>query len=349
MRNEMLYEMLRTGSVSGDEIRIQKLVRKWMAGIGDKVISDNTGNLTHIINPEAKFKVQLIGHIDEIGLCITHITDSGMLKVTRAGGIRNSMYLGHKVRIYNEKGIVYGSVLSNSSLLKNNDLQDSDLTIDIGATNKEEALAAVSLGDSVTIDEDYRLLLNDRITARALDDRTGAFIVLEALRRAKELGCKVGVYATTSVGEETTGRGAYWSSSRINPDLSIAVDVTYATDYEGTNPATSGDVRIGGGPVLCNSSLSSRLVNKSLRKIAKDHDINVQTEAFVGRTGTDADTIHQSNLGVTTALVSLPLRYMHSHSEVGSLKDLEDCIELLAHYVCSLNEETSFDPYRDEE
>lgn len=345
MRNEMLYEMLKTGSVSGDEIRIQQLIKKWMKGIADLVISDNTGNVTHIINPDAKLKVQLIGHIDEIGLCVTHVKDNGMIKVSRAGGIRNSMYLGHKVRIYNEKGIVYGCVLCNNALLKNKDLKDSDLSIDIGATSKEEALAVIDLGDSVTIDEDYRLLLNDCITARGLDDRTGAFIVLEALRRAKEMGCKVGIYATTSVGEETTGRGAYWSSERINPDLSIAVDVTFATDYEGTDPAESGDVRIGSGPVLCNSSVSSRLVNKELRKIAKNHDINVQTEAFVGRTGTDADTIHRSCDGVVTALVSLPLRYMHCHSELGSLKDIEDCIELLAHYVCSLSEDTSFDPY----
>lgn len=347
MNKEFLFEMLKTGSVSGNEVPLQKKCMEFMKDTAEKVMTDETGDVTHVINPDSPIKIMLSGHIDEIGLMITHVLDNGMLKVASVGGIRTAMYLGHKVRIYTKKGIVYGAVLCNSSLMKNKELKASDLSIDIGASTKEEALAVVELGDTITIDEDVRELLNERITARAMDNRIGAFIVLEALRRAKEKGCKVGLYSTTSCGEETTMRGAYWASSRIEPTCAIAVDVTFATDYQGTDPAETGDVRIGKGPVLCNSTICSKTMNRILREAAAALDMNVQTEAAVGRTGTDADKIHFSNKGVPTALVSIPLRYMHCHDEVGSLNDIHDCIELLAEFACRMSEAISLNPYEE--
>lgn len=245
MKKEFLYEMLQTGSVSGNEVPLQKKCIEFMKDVADRVMTDETGDVTHVINPSSPIKIMFSGHIDEIGLMVTHILENGMLKVASVGGIRTSMYLGHKVRIYTKKGILYGAVLCNSSLIKNKELSASDLTIDIGASSKEEAMNVVELGDTMTIDEDVRELLNDCITARAMDNRIGAFIVLEALRRAKEKGCQIGLYSTTSCGEETSMRGAYWASSRIEPTCAIAVDVTFATDYAGTDPAETGDVKIG--------------------------------------------------------------------------------------------------------
>ncbi len=347
MKKEFLYEMLQTGSVSGNEVPLQKKCIEFMKDVADRVMTDETGDVTHVINPSSPIKIMFSGHIDEIGLMVTHILENGMLKVASVGGIRTSMYLGHKVRIYTKKGILYGAVLCNSSLIKNKELSASDLTIDIGASSKEEAMNVVELGDTMTIDEDVRELLNDCITARAMDNRIGAFIVLEALRRAKEKGCQIGLYSTTSCGEETSMRGAYWASSRIEPTCAIAVDVTFATDYAGTDPAETGDVKIGRGPVLCNSTIVNKKMNEILKEAASSLNMNVQIEAAVGRTGTDADKIHFSNKGVPTALVSIPLRYMHCHDEVGSLRDINDCIELLAEFAMRMNENVSLNPYED--
>ena len=138
----------------------------------------------------------------------------------------------------------------------------------------------------------------------------------------------------------------HWAASRVKADVAIAVDVTYAQDYPGTNPQESGDVKLGGGPVICNSSIASKKVNKLLKKCAQDKGIPYQVESFVGRTGTDADKMHFAADGTVTALVSLPLRYMHSPSEVCALSDVENSISLLAEFLCSINAETDIDPFK---
>ena len=140
-------------------------------------------------------------------------------------------------------------------------------------------------------------------------------------------------------------RGAYWAASKIKPNVAIAVDVTYAQDYPGTDPAESGDVKLGAGPVICNSSITNKKVNELLKKCAKDQGIPYQIESFVGRTGTDADKMHQSCEGVVTALLSLPLRYMHSPSEVCHILDIKHAINLLASFLCAINSATNLDPF----
>ena len=140
-------------------------------------------------------------------------------------------------------------------------------------------------------------------------------------------------------------RGAYWAASRVKPDVAIAVDVTYAQDYPGTDPAESGDVKLGGGPVICNSSIANKKVNDLLKACAKKAEIPYQVETFQGRTGTDADKIHFSGKGVVTTLVSLPLRYMHSPSEVCQLDDIESSIRLLAEFLCRIDENFNPDPF----
>ena len=141
-------------------------------------------------------------------------------------------------------------------------------------------------------------------------------------------------------------RGAHWAGSAVNPNVAIAVDVTYAQDYPGTDPNESGNVRLGKGPVICNSSVANRKVNELLKTCAKEKDIPYQIESFIGRTGTDADKIHFAGNGVVTALLSLPLRYMHSPSEVCDLKDVENSIELLAEFLCRIDENTDIDPFQ---
>ena len=341
MNQEFLFEMLDTMSVSGHEIGLQKKVIREMTPYADEIRTDMTGNVVCVLNPDAAFKVLLAGHIDEIGLIVTHIRGDGLLKVAKAGGIRPGVYPGHQVIIGEKK--IPGVVILNDAMLKG-DIKDKDLYIDIGAKDGEDARKYVEEGDPVHLNTYHLQLQNDLLCARAIDDRGGAFIVLEALKKAKEMGCKIGVYAATTVGEETTMRGAYWAASKVKPDIAIAVDVTYAQDYPGTDPAESGDVKLGGGPVICNSSIANRKVNDLLKKCAKENDIPYQIESFLGRTGTDADKMHVTGEGVVTALLSLPLRYMHSPSEVCHFKDIEHAINLLAAFLCRADEASDLDP-----
>ena len=341
MNKEFLYEMLDSMSVSGHEIELQKKIIKEMTPYADEIRTDKTGNVICVLNPDADFKVLLAGHIDEIGLIVTHIRADGLLKVAKAGGIRAMNYPGHQVLV-GEKGIP-GVVIMNDDM--KGEIKDKDLYIDIGAKDAVDARKYVQEGDPVHLHTYHLNLQNDYLCARAIDDRGGAFIVLEALKKAREMGCKIGVYAATTVGEETTGRGAYWAASKVQPDVAIAVDVTYAQDYPGTDPAESGDVKLGAGPVICNGSMANQKINACLKQCAREKDIPYQVESFLGKTYTDADTMHQTGTGVVTALLSLPLRYMHSPGEVCHFKDIEHAINILAAFLLTADKTTDFDPF----
>ena len=344
MNKEFLYTLLDSMSVSGHEIPLQKQVIREMTPHCHRILTDYTGNVISVLNPDAPFKVLLAGHIDEIGLILTHIQGDGLLRVARAGGIHPTAYPGHQVVIHDPRGKVYGTVVWSKGSDKP-DLKAGDLIIDIGVGSGEEARRYVREGDPIHLNTYHQELLGNHLCARAIDDRGGAFIVLEALKRAKELGCAIGVYAATTVGEETTMRGAHWAGSAVKPDVAIAVDVTYAQDYPGTSAHDSGDVRLGKGPVICNSSIANEKVNALLRRCAEEANIPYQMESFIGRTGTDADKLHFAGSGVVTALVSLPLRYMHSPSEMCSLTDVENTVELLARFLCAISADTVLDPF----
>lgn len=278
----------------------------------------------------------LSAHADEIGLMVTRITGEGRIQAIERGGIIHGTYPGQKVRILTKNGTVYGVVEGSREIFKKESLKAADFIIDIGATSKEEAENVVSLGDSIVLDSGVRDLMNERIAARALDDKIGVFIIMEALKRAKEKGCHVGVYAAATVGEETTKNGAFWSSARIQPTAAVVVDVTYCTDYSGvSNPAESGDVLLGGGPVLCNSPLVAKRLNGQMEEAAERMGIFTQREAASNWSYTDGDKIHFSNEGVPTVLVSIPLRNMHTPGEIADMKDVEGCIEMIAEFLCS--------------
>lgn len=345
MNTSFLYEMLSTPSVSGDEFVLQGKVKEYM-NKHVEVETDAIGNVYSAINTDKPVSVLLCGHIDEIGLMVVNFDSDGMVRVMKSGGIRVATYFGQKVRIITKNGVVYGAVGVSSSLLKNKEATAEDLWIDIGATSKEEAMKVVSHGDYVILDTDYHELLNDCLTARAMDDRIGAFIVLEALLKAKEQGAKIGAVAATTVGEESSMRGAYFAASHTKPKCAIAVDVTYASDAPGTAGEVYGDIKVGGGPVLCHSSVVNRELNLRLEKAAKALNMPIQWEGAGGRTGTDADTMLKCNEGTPVALVSIPLRYMHSPSEVGSKKDIQACIDLLAEFITEMEENIDLRPVK---
>lgn len=339
MNREFLKDLLSTPSVSGYEEAIQKKALAYGKAFADAQITDPSGTAVSVANPQAARKVLLCGHIDEIGFIVTHIDESGRLHLTQAGGVSPRLYVGSPVQVWHEGSKVNGVIATSSDLLKKEKTEVSDLLVDIGAVSREEAAAAVAVGDTVCADVSVREMMNDCFTGRALDDRTGAFVVLEAARDAAAQGASVGIYAATTTGEETTGRGAYHAAARLKPDCCIAVDVTWASDAPGTNPSDTGEVKLGGGPVLCMGSAVNKPMNALLKQIAQELDMKVQWEVAGSRTGTDGDTVNRADIGIPMALVSIPLRYMHSSIEVGNWKDIEDCIRLLSAFLVRLSEE----------
>ncbi len=333
MNETFLTNLLSSISVSGYEEPVQEVVEAEMKNYADEIRRDEMQNLTCVLNPDSDVRIMLSAHADEIGLMISNIREDGRLQVIDRGGIVPATYPGRQVRIKTKNGEVYGVVEAYRSLFKDENLGTKQFLIDIGAKDKEDALNYVSLGDPIVPDTPIRKLANGKFTARALDDRLGVYIIMEALKRAKELGCKVGIYAASTTGEETTKTGAYWTSARIQPTMAIVVDVTYTSDCSGMDPAEMGTVCLGDGPVLCNSPIVVKALNEKMEECAKKAGISVQREAASRLSYTDGDQIHFSNQGVPMVLVSIPLRYMHMPAEVADEKDVEGCVELIAQFL----------------
>lgn len=237
MNKAFLYEMLRTESVSGGEIPLQKKVAAYMREQGAEVETDLAGDVISSINSASPFRVLLCGHIDEIGFRVTHITDDGYLQVGKAGGIRLALAQGKRVTVLGRKRLtgVMGLLLRNGEV--RTDIELTDLYIDCGFTSRAEALELVAPGDFVTYSYAVDELENDCIAGRGLDNRLGAYTVLHALLRAREKGAEVGVFAATTTGEETTMRGAFHAAGRVRPTLAVAVDVIHTSDFSGMPPS----------------------------------------------------------------------------------------------------------------
>ncbi len=341
-----LKELIKTPSPSGDEIAIQK---KWMSYVKPfvhRIETDHSGSAIGVLNPDAPFKVMLAGHCDEISFMVTYIDDKGLIYVTKAGGINPKLALGMRVQILHGDEVTYGvvGVKAEHQGGSKGEVKVEDIYIDCGADSKEVLEGKVATGDYVIYDMDMAHLMNDRIVGRALDNRTGAFIVAEVLRRLSTETLSVGVYGVSTVNEETTMGGAHFAACHINPSLGIACDVTFATDYPGLDPKKDGDVKLGGGPVLAKGSQVNTKINDLLKVAARELNQPLQWEITARGTGTDADKIRFSGKGIPVALVSLPLRYMHSPSEVVSLLDIESEIDLLVRFIKNLSGEENLKP-----
>lgn len=337
MKDKFLERLLSNISVSGYEEPVQEVVEQEMADYADEIWTDEMENRICVLNPESSTRVMLSAHADEIGLIVSNITENGRIQVIDRGGIIPGTYPGQQICIKNSRGMVYGVVEASRKLFKKENLSTGDFVIDIGAESREDALNYVAVGDPIVLDTHIRSMANGRFTARALDDRLGVYIIMEALKRAKERACTVGVYAAATVGEETTKTGAYWSSSRIQPSLAVVVDVTYTSDNSGVNPADTGTVELGKGPVLCYSPIVAKSLNRKMEECARKAGLPIQWEVASRLTHTDGDQIHFSNGGVPMVLVSIPLRYMHTPAEVADWSDVEGCIELIAAFLGTIS------------
>jgi putative aminopeptidase FrvX len=343
---DFLLELLKTPSPSSDEVEIQKKMRDYFKEFADEVLTDNAGNVIGVLNPDAPFKVLLAGHCDEIALVINRIDENGFLHFDKMGGINPKAAVGMKTTVLGYGKTLTGVIGVNAQHhggLKN-DFDLEDLFIDCGFKTKGEAEQFVQIGDLVVYKTEPEILMDRYIAGRGLDNRTGAFIVAEVLRQLKKLGCNVGVYAASTVNEETNMGGAYFAAAGIEPTMAIACDVTFATDYPGVNKNKHGDVRLEKGPVLAKGAPINRKINQLLENVAKKLQLDVQYELTPRHTGTDADKMRYTGRGVPISLVSLPLRYMHSPVETASFIDIDQEIKLLVTMIADLTGEESLNP-----
>lgn len=343
-----LQTLLETPSPSGHEWVIQRTWLDFVKGFADDVQTDIMGNGIGILNPDAPFKVVLAGHCDEIGFIITDIDDKGYLSFSKVGGISPKIAPGMRINVLGTHGSITGVVGARAE--HHGGLEDSikfeQLYIDCGATSKEEMEEHVKVGDFAVYHRDPSFLLNNRIAARGLDNRTGAFIVAEVLRRLskKRPSSNVGIYAVSTVSEEIGLHGAYAAGAGIQPDMALVCDVTFATDHPGVDPKKHGNCKLDKGPVLAKGSPINPVINAKLEASAEALKIPLQYELTPSSTGTDGDRIRFTGKGVPIGLVSLPIRYMHSPVETASLVDLEQEIKLICHMLQGLQGDEDLRP-----
>lgn len=345
MDNKFLEQLIKCPSPSGAEEQIQKIWKSEVAPYVDEMRTDASGNMIAVINPQSAYKVLLAGHCDEIAFMVKHIDDRGFIYVAAAGGISPKPALGSRVRILGQQAVkgVFAVPPEHKGGAKG-ELKISELVVDTGANDRESVARHVSVGDYIIYDVDIDYLLDDCITGRALDNRTGAFILAQVMKKLSKKKPSIGVYAAATVNEETNMGGAFFAAATIKPTFGIACDVTFATDDVSSSPTKDGDVKLGEGAVISYGAPINRKINEWIQAVAEKKNHPLQYELTPQRTGTDADAIRMSGEGVPVALVSLPLRYMHSPSEVVSLKDIESEIDLLVDFIMSLTGEENVNP-----
>jgi putative aminopeptidase FrvX len=306
-------------------------------------------------------RLMVMGHIDEIGLIVTHIDDEGYLWFREVGGWDAQILVGQRVvlatrRAQGGSGTDGGSgerevrgVIGKKPihLLRDEDRKKvaevRDLHIDIGAKDGKQARELVRIGDVATIDAEALELPNGRLASRALDNRLGSFVALEAARIVAEAGSGAWeLVAVAAAQEETTFGGSRTSAFSLAPDAAIVVDVTHATDAPGIDVKEAGKHELGSGSVLSRGSTLNPRLFELLHDTAEREEVPFTVEASGRNTGTDADAVHLSRGGVPTALVSIPLRYMHSPVELVQLSDVHACARLIAASALALDADTSF-------
>lgn len=346
-----LESLIITPSPTGYESEGQKVWKEYIRQYADQVESDTYGSALARLSIGGDLPtVMLEAHADEIGMVVQYISDDGFITLNKLGGSDSTIARARRVVIHNRRGRVSG-VTGNTAIhlqeTKNGGGKQpawKDIYVDIGVTSKEEALELVQVGDPVTYSDEIDFLNDEIITGRALDNRIGSFAIAEVFRhlrkRKKEL--KVNVLALNSVQEEVGGFGARMMSYRHMPDAAIVTDVTHATDTPGIDRKEHGSVKLGEGPAIQHGGSNHPKLVELIEKAAGKKSITIQHEATSIRTGTDTDSIFFQRTGIASALISLPLRYMHSPVETASLHDLKALIDLMTESVLAMEADQVF-------
>ena len=341
MRKEslkFLEKLLDAPSPSGYEQPAQRVFRDYVATFCDELTTDVMGNVFGRITGKGKNlpRVMIVGHTDEIGLQIKYIDDKGFLYFAAVGGVDAHLTPGKRVNIHTADGALAGVIGKKPIHLMDNKDRETVVKleaqyIDIGARDKKEAQKLVRVGDAVTFDSTFTRLAGDRVASRGFDDKAGCFVVAEVLRLVAASGKKLAVdlYGVSSVQEEIGLRGGTTSCYTVNPDIGICVEVDFATDQPDVEKKHNGEVGLGKGPILTRGANINPHLFELLSSTAEKEKIAVQNTANPRATGTDANVMQISRNGVATALVKIPLRYMHTPVETVSLGDLENAAKLI--------------------
>ena len=345
---ELLQRLLTAPGPPGHEGQPARVWREAAEEFADEVTTDRLGTTVARVNGRGDSPLMVVvGHIDEIGLLVSHVSDKGYLHVVQSGGWDAQVLVGQRVEVLTRDGVVHGVVGRKPPHLTDAEerkkaVQLKQLHVDIGAKDGDEARSMVSPGDQILIAAEPLELPNGRIASRALDNRLGVFVAIEVARRVKEAGGGAGpVAGVAAVQEEIGAHGARVMAYGLEPDLAVVVDVTHSTDAPGVDPGELGDHGLGSGPVITRGAIVNRAVNDLLDEVAAKEGIECSTEAAGRQTGTDADVVHMSRAGVPTAVISIPLRYMHSPVELVDLADVEATIKLLTALALRLEADTS--------
>jgi putative aminopeptidase FrvX len=342
---DVLRDLLRAAGPPGHEAAPAKLWREAAEAFGAEVTVNPMGTSVARVPGRAEHPLlAVVGHIDEIALLVSHVSDKGFLHVVHSGGWDPQVLVGQRVEVLTREGPIPGVVgrkpihiLEGEERKKAVELKQ--LHVDIGASDGDEARERVREGDQVVIAAEPLEFPNDRLVSRSLDNRLGVYVALEVARRVHEAGGGAGpVAAVAAVQEEIGAHGARAMAYGLQPDLAVAVDVTHATDAPGVEPGELGKHGLGDGPVITRGAIVSRPLNDLLDAAAEAEGIDCTTEVAGSGTHTDADVIHFSRNGVPTAVVSIPLRYMHSAVELVELPDVEAVIRLLTAMAMRLEE-----------
>jgi putative aminopeptidase FrvX len=349
---KVLLDLLAARGPSGYETAPAAVWRDAAKGFAE-VSTDVVGTPLALVAPKHDARsparrLLVMGHIDEIGLIVTHIDDQGYLWFGSVGGWDAQILVGQRVALDTRQGPVAGVVGKKPiHLLREEDRKKvaeiRDLHIDIGAKDGADARERVRIGDVAVIDADPVELPNGRLASRALDNRLGSFVALEVARLVAEAGGSEWELAAVAVAqEEITFGGSRTSAFSLEPDAAIVVDVTHATDAPGVEVKEIGKHELGSGPVISRGSTLHPGLFELLHETAERDQIPFTLEASARATGTDADAVHISRAGVPTGLVSIPIRYMHSPVELVQLDDVHACARLIAAAALRLEGETTF-------
>lgn len=351
-KNDRAYlkRLLETPSVTGSEVAVATLVRERLADVADEVSTDVMGSV-HVTlkGAGAAPSVMLAAHMDEIGLMVTYVSDDGFLSVSAVGGVDAAILPGMRVDVHTANGPLRGVVGRKPIHLIEADERTkvtplSDLVIDLGLPAKK-VKKRVRIGDVITFGVGFERFGRGMAVSRAFDDKCGVWIATRVMEELKAQGGAKGDFiAAATVQEEIGTRGAITSTYGVNPDVGLAFDVTHATDYPGISKTKYGDIRCGGGPVIARGPNINPVVFERLVAAAEAEGIAYQLEAEPSVTGTDARSIQVSREGKACGLISVPLRYMHTPTEVVALSDLEDTVRLIVRFVRDLDADVSFVP-----
>ena len=348
-----LEKYLNNAAPTGYEWDGQKIWMDYLKPYVDEFFTDTYGTAVAVINPNAEYKVVIEGHADEISWYVNYISDNGLLYVIRNGGSDHQIAPSKIVNIHTKNGIVKGvfgwPAIHTRNKARETPPKPDNIFIDVGAKDKDEVeKMGIHVGCVITYPDEFHILNNDKFVCRALDNRMGGFMIAEVARllQLNKKKLNFGLYITNSVQEEIGLRGAQMIAERIKPNVAIVTDVTHDTTTPMIEKKTEGHIELGKGPVVAYAPAVQQKLRDLITETAEKEKIPFQRAALSRATGTDTDAFAYSNSGVASALISLPLRYMHTTVEMVHRDDVENVIKLIYESLLKIESGDTFSYFK---